>query len=566
MVVRLTNTSGNPMTVVSVLVSSTFGSNTLSPDFTLTGVLVDKTLSTTSFEDVTVSFAPLAQGTLTGYLRVIYQVQQNGCSLTSTVAASQCPTQTLVLSTLGGNGLAPSLVLSYQGSSGSSALLQPGSATPLNFGNVSTSASTSIVFTLTNQSTSAVPAPPVSITSQVFGSSAFTLNSSALPSSIAAGANGSFMVTFAPGQTNQASATLVVGTLSYPLVGTGVVVADIDALQISYADADGVRTLPQAATPISFGQVVAGTNTPSTLAFTVTNPATSWNAVSLQTLAATGTAFALSNAPSAPLSIAPGASITFTAVFNPSAVGSYSGTLAIGTRQFSLTGSSITSALPTPVLSVDVSPLTSGQQAHLSIQLPSASTVSAIGQLTMTFSPSVANVTDDPGIVFLATSGRQLQVSVAEGAQNATYSGQTAIAFQSGTTAGTITFTLTFPNKAPVSKSFAIAGATIQIVKATAVRQSPSLVLTISGFDNTYTAGKLAFTFYDTSGKLMTPTAMTSDASAQFSNYFLKNNTAGGAFSLQANFPVTGDVTAVGSVSVQLANTAGTTTASETFQ
>lgn len=565
-VVRLTNTSGNPMTVVSVLVSSAFGSNTLSSNFTLTGLLVDKSLSSTNFEDVTVSFAPLTQSALTGYLQVVYQMQQSGCSLTSTNSATQCVTHTLVLSTLSGNGLAPSLVLSYQAASGSATLLQPGSSTPLNFGNVSTSASATIVFTLTNQSGSAVAAPAVSLTSQVFGSSAFTLDRSALPSSIPAGGTGSFTVTFAPGQTVQASATLMVGTLSYPLVGMGVVIADIDALQISYADTDGVRTLPQTATPISFGQAVAGTNTPATLAFTVTNPATSWNAVSLQTLAATGTGFALSNAPSAPLSIAPGASITFTAVFNPSTVGTYSGTLAIGTRQFSLAGSSITSALPIPALSVDITPLTSGQQAHVSILLPVASTVSAVGQLTMTFTPSMANVTDDPAIVFLATSGRQLQVTVAQGAQTATYNGQTALPFQTGTTAGTITFTVTFPNQAPVSQSFTIAGEAIQIVKATAVRQSPSLVLTIVGFDNTYTAGKLSFTFYDLNGKLMTPSAITSDASAQFSSYFLKSSTVGGSFSLQANFPVTGDVTAVSSVSVQLANTVGTTTASEAFQ
>jgi hypothetical protein len=565
MTFRLHDTAGYPVLIVAAVVSSTSDNENVNPNFSVTGLTFDKTLSTSSssFEDVVVSFVPLSQGALTGYLQIYYQVLKNGCSSTATDSTA-CASQVLTASTLQGNGAAPSLVLTYPGTSGP-VLLQPNSPSPLNFGNVSTSASSSITFTLTNQTAAAVTAPVVKLATQQFNSSAFALNTAALPASIPAGGNGSFTVTFAPGQTGLTTGTLTVGPLPFPIQGTGIVVGDIDALQISYVDSDGVRILPQAANPIPFGQVVAGTNASNTLNFTVTNPGASWNAVSLQTLAVSGTGFTLTSAPGAPVSIAPGASITFSIAFAASAKGNYTGSLAIGTRIFSLAGSSISSALPDATLSVDIQPLTSGQQAHLSIQLASASTVSAIGQLSMTFAPSVTNITEDPAILFLATNGRNLQVNVDVGGQSAAYNGQPAIAFQTGTTAGTLTFTLTFPNKAPITKSFTIAPEKISISSASAVRQSPNLVVTVTGFDNTYSAGKLSFTFYGTNGTVLTPTAMSVDATAAFSQYFA-TSTVGSAFSVQASFPANGDVTQVGSVGVELTNSAGAASATETFQ
>jgi len=116
---------------------------------------------------------------------------------------------------------------------------------------VSTSSFTS---TLTNQSSALVSTPEVSLSTQVFGTRAFLLNTSGLPTTIPVSSSASFTVTFAPGQTGLASATLLIGTNSYPLVGTGIVVGTIDALQVSYVDQTGVRGLPQAATPIDFGQ------------------------------------------------------------------------------------------------------------------------------------------------------------------------------------------------------------------------------------------------------------------------------------------------------------------------
>jgi hypothetical protein len=231
-----------------------------------------------------------------------------------------------------------------------------------------------------------------------------------------------------------------------------------------------------------------------------------------------------------------------------------------------LAAQSITSLLPMPSLIIDQQPLLSQQQAHVTVQLASAAATAEIGTLTMKFTPSVANISDDPAIEFVTTSGRQLQVTVASGAQVATYSGQSAITFQTGTTAGTLTFTVEFPNQAAVTQSYTIAPSQVKLTSGNAVTQPPNLVVTLTGFDNSYSVGQLSFTFYDKSGKILTPTALAVNATSAFQQYFFGSTPVGGAFSLQASFPVTGDATQVGSVAVTLANSIGQTATTQTFQ
>jgi hypothetical protein len=340
----------------------------------------------------------------------------------------------------------------------------------------------------------------------------------------------------------------------------------MSSLVITYVDSTGVRLTAQPATPISLGQSITGTTAANTFTFSITNPQTTILAVPVSALSVSGTGFSIKQAPSLPISVSPGASVTFTVAFSAPSVGTFSGVLTIGTRVFALSGQGITSPLPDPSFSIDVQPLVNQKQANLSIAFPTATTVSAIGTLTMTFTPSVANVSDDPAVAFTATNGRQLQIDVANGAKAGTYASQNAITFQTGTTAGTLTFTLTFPNKAPYSQSYTITPAQVKVTSITAIRQDPNLVITMTGYDNTYSVGQLGFLFYDASGKAMTDKPVTVDAASAFKQLFFTNNQAGGAFSLKAAFPVTGKVTDIGSVAFTLTNSAGTTSQSPAFQ
>jgi hypothetical protein len=563
------NSSANTVYWVNAFVADSASSFVVNNNFSITGQFVNTPLAPSGSIIFTINFAPTTLGAKTGYLRATYQVQQGSCSFTS--GTHPCPSSTATASTLTGAGTDPQLVLSYQPSTGNAVVLQPSSSTPFDFGNVSTSSSATVTFILSNRTAGSLATPAIKLQTTQFFASAFRLDTSALPGSIAGNSSATFTVSFAPGQlgVTDPSTALIVGTLSYPLKGTGIVVADIDALDISYTDITsgspsfGKITRPQPATPIQFDQLVAGGATSSVLNFVVTNPTSSYNAVAVSPLRVSGAGFGILDAPTAPINIAPGSSVTFKLTFSAAASGTYTGSLSIGTRQFVLQG--LTAVSPFPSFSLQLSaPLTSQQQASLSIQFSAPAAIAAIGTLTMKFTPSVANVADDPAIAFLATNGRQLNIDLAVGSQTATYKGQSAIAFQTGTTAGTLTFTVEFVNTAPYSQSFTISPATVHITSATAVRQNPNLVVTINGYDNTYSAGQLSFTFYDLAGKVIAP--ITVNAATSFQQYFFTNNTAGGAFTLQASFPVQGDVTQVGSVAIGLSNSLGPTNTTQTFQ
>ncbi|MFL6465018.1 MAG: choice-of-anchor D domain-containing protein [Bryobacteraceae bacterium] len=552
-VVRMVNEGGTRATIGYIYVGASDGSSVAASGFTVTNQFANLTLAPGAFQLFTLNFAPTSTGAATGYL----QATINGAVIS--------------IATLSGNGTAPQVSLSCSSSLApqcDGSLLQPSSSTTLFFGNVLTTANSSIPFTLTNNSTTALnPQALISIATTTNNpNSAFSL--STLPSTLPPGSSLPFTVTFAPGTASTFQTNLLVGSSIYPISGNGTssVLGDISSLLITYTDSTGVRLTAQPATAISFGNVIAGSSSSSTLTFTVSNPQTTISDVSVPSVTATGAGFSISGAPAMPASISPGHSLTFKLLFSPSGTGTFGGTLSIGSRQFSLTAQGVSSPVPDPSFSIDVQPLVSQKQAHLTINLASASPVSAIGTLTMQFTPSVNNVSDDPAIHFVATSGRQLQVNVESGSQTATYNGQSALTFQTGTTAGTVTFTLTFPNKEPFSKSFTIAPATVTITAGTAVRQAPNLVMTLTGYDNTYSVGQLAFKFYDTNGQVLTPSAIGVDASSTFRQYFFNNNQAGGAFALQASFPVKGDAKQIGSVAVTLTNSAGTATSTGTFQ
>jgi hypothetical protein len=566
-VLKAVNTSSAAAFMGGVYVAASATTTTVNSNFTVTGLASSISVPAGGSLLFQVNFSPTSTGVISAYLDTTYQVQTSGCSFTSTDPTTQCPSGINVGAALDGTATTPQLVLSYTTSGGTSTLLQANTSAPLNFGNVSTSASTTITFTLSNQSSISLSVPSITVPAPTtYSSNPFALNATQVPATLAAGASANFTVTFAPGQTGVVTTAIDVGTNTYPIQGAGIVVADIDALQISYVDSTGVQTLPQAATPINFGQLVAGTGGTASLIFTVSNPGTSYNAVSVSALTVSGAAYSLSGLTGAsafPASIAPGSSIVFTVTFTPSVTGTSTGSLAIGARTFSLTGVAVTSPLPSFSVIVNPSPLSSDQpNATVSVQLASVAALSLTGTLSISFAPSVANVTTDPTVFFVDHSSLTVPISIAAGSQMATYTNsagtaQTAIGFQTGATAGTITFTVTFPNTPAYTQSFSITPSIVQVTSATAVVQtSQSLLITVNGYDNTYSAGNLNFTFYNTSGTAY-PAISYNAASIFQSNFFSSSNTAAGMFMLQATFPVTGDITQIGSVAVSIANSVG---------
>lgn len=552
--VYVVNSGSTAATIGTIYVGNSAGSSETDPDFTVAGQFYNLTLAPGASHPFSVYFAPRSVGTATGYL----QATINGSVVS--------------IATLSGVGTTPQVWLSCGSTltpQCNGSILQPNNTTPLFFGNVLTTATANIPFTLTNRSNAVLnPQTLISIATTTNNpNSAFSL--SALPTTLAPNDSFSFTVTFAPGTPSTFQTNLLVGSSSYLISGNGTssVLGDISSLVVQYTDSTGVRLNAQPLTAINFGNVIAESGSSSSkLMFSVSNPQTTISAVSVPAVTVTGAGFSISGLPAMPASIAPGSSMGFTLMFSPSSTGTFAGTLSIGSRQFPVVAKGISSPVPDASFTVDVQPLLSQKQAHLTINLAAASSIDTIGTLTMQFAPTVNNVSDDPAVQFVASSSRQLQVNVNSGSQTATHDGQSALTFQTGTTAGTITFTLTFPNKESYSQSFTISPAAIMITNSTAIRQAPNLVMTLTGYDNTYSVGQLAFKFYDTKGQVLTPSAIGVDATSMFQQYFFNNNQAGGAFTLQASFPVKGDVTQIGSVAVTMTNSAGTATSTGTFQ
>jgi hypothetical protein len=226
-----------------------------------------------------------------------------------------------------------------------------------------------------------------------------------------------------------------------------------------------------------------------------------------------------------------------------------------------LTGQGLEPPLPTATIQFGSTAGASAQQNNVSIPLAASSLVSGSGTLTMTFQPSVAGVTDDAAIQFLSGPTRSATVTISPHDTIGWFGSQSSIAFQTGSTAGTIVFTLTFPNTPPQQNSLTIAPAPIILDTAGAIRRVNDLDVSIVGLDNTYSASQLAFTFYDKNGATIAPGVISVDATSNFHQYFFTTSQVGGQFALLATFPVAGDVNVVAAFDVQITNSVGATKA-----
>jgi hypothetical protein len=131
-----------------------------------------------------------------------------------------------------------------------------------------------------------------------------------------------------------------------------------------------------------------------------------------------------------------------------------------------------------------------------------------------------------------------------------------------------ITFTVTSPqiSGTPPPTTITIAGAHVIIDSTTASKERTGyLDITITGADNTYSAGAMSFAFVDTSGNAIGGAA-SADFTSIFKTYFGTVKEGGSAFRALVSFPVTGSVASIGSVTVTLTNAAGVvSTGSLTF-
>ncbi len=313
----------------------------------------------------------------------------------------------------------------------------------------------------------------------------------------------------------------------------------------------GNNTAVTTGATIDFGSVERGSTRLQT--FTLTNPTGA--SLTIGMLAVTGAGFRGPIGAAAPIELSSGQPVSFQIAFEPQGGQPAQGTLVVDQRSFVLTGQGLDPPLPTASIQLRSSVGASAQQNSVSIPLATAAQVSGTGTLTMQFQSSVPGVTDDAAIQFLSGPKRAATVTITTGDTVAKFGTQSSIAFQTGSTAGTILFTLKLPN-ATQQASLAIAPAAVTLATAHAVRRLGNLDISLIGFDNTYSASQLAFTFYDKNGTTMQPGVIRVDATSDFKLYF-NSSQVGGQFALLATFPVTGDVNQVSGFDVQVTNSVG---------
>ncbi len=364
-----------------------------------------------------------------------------------------------------------------------------------------------------------------------------------LPQTVSAGKSIEFNVWFQVGDAGSYSANLKADHLSVILQATA-------APSVTVYLVDGVsRRALSAASPVDFGNIQRGSS--SSLSFSVENTTRQSLVIAA---AVNGEGFHMSVAMPASV-LAPGDSLGFSITCQPAGTGALAGTLQVGQRRFPLKANGTDPPLPRPEILVDLPNASSGQQGKITIRLNSASESSGSGKLSVDFRPAVTGAGDDPAVLFPLTGNRSAQASVLAGDLAARFGSQTSLEFQTGTTAGTLVFTLQFGGYT-VQATATMPPAAIHLESASGARTASGLELRATGFDNTRSAGTLRFTFYDRAGKMIQPGAIEVDSATDFRRYFDSAN-AGGMFALRAVFPVTGPADQIAGAEIEMVNSAG---------
>jgi hypothetical protein len=315
---------------------------------------------------------------------------------------------------------------------------------------------------------------------------------------------------------------------------------------------------------VSFGDVQVGSS--QTIALSLANQTSSPLTVpAIPTL--TGGAFSLTGSALTAPSVAPGASAELDVIFTPTAIGPQLGTLTIGLSSYPLQGTGVAPpplVFPAPSIQLTPATLASAQQGSLSVSLASPSASSGSGTVTLAFQ-SAAGGGGDPAITF-ADGTLSATFTVAEGASGGQFSGGPSVSFGTGTTAGTLVFTVTLGSNT-AQANVTIPAALVGIDAAVAARNvecDPGLVyctttnvqLQINGWDNTRSISQLVFSFFDSSGNPISPGNITVAAATAFQQYFTSSDMAG-VFGLSAFFPVNGNSDEVVAAVVQIVNSVG---------
>lgn len=302
--------------------------------------------------------------------------------------------------------------------------------------------------------------------------------------------------------------------------------------------------------PVDFGTVQPGAG--ATRHLTVQNG--TGQPLIVPAIAVTGDAFSLAGPSPSGTILLTGQIAGLDIRFQPSNGGPASGALVVGDRSYALKGVLFVPSLPKLLLSFDRAQWQSNQKGVLTISFDAAAQIGGEGAVSLAFQPLMKNASDT-GVQFSA-GGSTLSFTVSPGDT------QAAAQFQTGTTAGTLTLSVTLGD-ATATQSITIDPAAIVLTAVTGTRTANTIEVHLTGFDNSRSAGTILYDFYDTAGNKIPPGDILIDNTADFAKLFSAAD-ATGQFDLRSIFPVTGDTSRIAAFEVRIANAIAATPAPRT--
>ena len=201
--------------------------------------------------------------------------------------------------------------------------------------------------------------------------------------------------------------------------------------------------------------------------------------------------------------------------------------------------------------------LESLQQPSINLTVATPRPVAVSGRMVLTFT----GPTDDPAIQFEG-GGRTVNFTIPANATQAIFSGNaTSTSLQTGTTAGTITLEAVPDGMLGSTRTGTVSRRAPRITSLTiGSRTSSSFQLVMVGFSNIRNLTQGVFRFTGRAGTNLQTSSLTVDLSSAFAAWYQSAASApfGSQFRLVLPFNVQGDINAIGSVSVTLTNSEGT--------
>ncbi len=367
-----------------------------------------------------------------------------------------------------------------------------------------------------------------------------------LPFTMQAGTAVNFVVRFKPTAYGTYSANLAFNNSSTILSG-----GTVAAATVKLVEGATITTLNSGNT-IDFGRVERGARSMRRIRLENLTTVT----LTVASITVEGAAYRGPAGVNTPLTLQAQASADFDVTFEPASAGTFDGVLRVDSRTFLLRGIGAEPPLPRPLIELGSTTPTSSQQVPLAIRFASVAPTSGTGELRVELHPATSTAVD-PAVLFPSTGSRFVTFTVKEGESVARFNGQSSLLFQTGTTAGTLTFTAKLGDYTETA-SATIVAASVGLDSVTGARSGSSLEVRVIGYDNTRSLSKLAFTFYDKSSNIVQPGQIPVDVTTTFRDYFTASQKeVGGVFLLRVVFPITGDASGIGSVDVEITNSNG---------